>query len=708
MPSTLGVNNNQNQALDPKIKALASAILQKESNGNYKASGGSGEGGGYQFMPATWKSWAGKHLGNSNAEMSVENQNRVAYGQIKEWKDKGLNPAQIASKWNSGNENAYKNNHKGVNKYGVAYDTPKYVQDVSAIYQQKTQALQAPQAPQEPVMSTRQQEDIAATERYNPTFAPNTVNPSLAAEGAKTVANVPKSAWNFVKGAIDLVNPISTYKNIKEVIGGFKGLAGEAGGYGEAAKAFTSAIPGAAYELVPESTRGAVKAVGGYIKGDEEQIDTGLQQAHRAIVSDPVGQIAPYLMAGKYGAEKAGIGPKFDAAISKTAQVVTKPVSTLIGKAKGSAGGATKFAVGQATGLSPETIGQITKTPEAFTKASRAKIDRASLGKEVQSSLTKRAESLAETGAAYAPIRKSAVPIKVSKSWLESTIENATKLDLKYGIDDINYARGKFQAKGSSLLRDSADVRAVQHLYDLWKPVFEKGKITPNEFLNFRTDLTNLSKFERQVGKSKPVESVAKLTRNKFNKDYRSQLKGLAELDKEFGTQIGQLKDLSKGMIDKRGNLTDEAMNRIANASGKGKDILLSRLEETVPGITKKIKILEAVEDIQNASGIKVGTYTRGAAIGGGFVLGGPIQGIIAAILTSPELAVPLLRRYGLLKNSTAVRAVIQALRSGNEVPNRAAAGGNRKTPEIAEKPTAFTVKKVGDSKANKKSTSEK
>lgn len=137
---------------DPKIKALASAILTKESGGNYQAKGASGEFGAYQFMPGTWKAWAGKHLGDMNAEPTVENQNKVAYSQIKEWKDHGLTPAQIASKWNSGNENAYKQNHRGVNSLGVAYDTPKYAMDVSNIYRKKLAQYAPPQQPaiQEP------------------------------------------------------------------------------------------------------------------------------------------------------------------------------------------------------------------------------------------------------------------------------------------------------------------------------------------------------------------------------------------------------------------------------------------------------------------------------------------------------------------------------------------------------------------------------
>lgn len=119
--------------LDKKIIALAKAIRQHESGNNYQAKGGSGEFGAYQFMPATWKSWAKKYLGNSNAEMNRINQNKVAYYRIKEWKDQGLNPGQIAAAWNSGSPYNWENKI-GVNKFGVRYDVPKYVKSVYSIY----------------------------------------------------------------------------------------------------------------------------------------------------------------------------------------------------------------------------------------------------------------------------------------------------------------------------------------------------------------------------------------------------------------------------------------------------------------------------------------------------------------------------------------------------------------------------------------------
>lgn len=134
--------------LDPKVKALASAIRRTEtgtSTDPYNAKGASGESGAYQFMPDTWKGWSKEFLGHENAPMTVENQNKVAYERIKRWKDEGYNPAQIASLWNTGSKpNAYKEGFKGVNDQGVEYDVPAYVEKVSKNYREVIGGVSSP------------------------------------------------------------------------------------------------------------------------------------------------------------------------------------------------------------------------------------------------------------------------------------------------------------------------------------------------------------------------------------------------------------------------------------------------------------------------------------------------------------------------------------------------------------------------------------
>lgn len=127
------ISGNFNQVGGDTNKAtqIANAIKQVESQGNYNAKGGSGEFGAYQFMPGTWKQWAGEILGNPNAQPTPENQDRVAIAKVDSWVKQGYTPQQIALLWNSGTTTP----RKGVNKYGVEYDSGAYAKKVlKAIY----------------------------------------------------------------------------------------------------------------------------------------------------------------------------------------------------------------------------------------------------------------------------------------------------------------------------------------------------------------------------------------------------------------------------------------------------------------------------------------------------------------------------------------------------------------------------------------------
>lgn len=126
------------EALDPQVVALAKAIRDTESGGNFNAKGGSGEFGAYQFMPDTWKAYSSEFGINAPLESATkEQQNEVAYRKLKQWKDQGYNPGQIASMWNAGpgRPNAYIEGNSGVNQYGVRYDTKEYATKVAEAYQ---------------------------------------------------------------------------------------------------------------------------------------------------------------------------------------------------------------------------------------------------------------------------------------------------------------------------------------------------------------------------------------------------------------------------------------------------------------------------------------------------------------------------------------------------------------------------------------------
>lgn len=117
---------------------IANAIKTIESNGNYDASGASGEFGAYQFMPSTWDSWSKEYARANNFSLmpsglakTPENQDAVAMFKINQWLAQGLTPEQIAAKWNSGSEVGWENKI-GVNSKGVAYNVPAYVNKFSS------------------------------------------------------------------------------------------------------------------------------------------------------------------------------------------------------------------------------------------------------------------------------------------------------------------------------------------------------------------------------------------------------------------------------------------------------------------------------------------------------------------------------------------------------------------------------------------------
>lgn len=133
--------------LDPSIVALTKAIGHQESGGDYNKIGDNGHSlGAYQWNNPTPlakgqipKNFAGyaTDVGADGNDFSPTNQDRVAYKTVEKWGKEGLTPAQIASRWNSGNPNAYKTAKPGYNKeQGVSYDIGAYVNNVSKYYDQ--------------------------------------------------------------------------------------------------------------------------------------------------------------------------------------------------------------------------------------------------------------------------------------------------------------------------------------------------------------------------------------------------------------------------------------------------------------------------------------------------------------------------------------------------------------------------------------------
>ncbi len=708
------------QGLDPNAYILTKAIAMQEGggkilspdhpSGDFPNAAPGTAGGPYQFTPDTWKANAAEVLKDPNAPMTAENQNKVAYTKVKSWLDSGKTPAQVASMWNAGPgaPDAWKPGT--VQKNG---NTPLYAKNVQKYAEQLYSQSGAPQGGAQPAAQTDPNDplggksfsdlygapvgggaqggspaDQESAQATGAMFPANVGGDTAVTAPLKVLGNMPVSAVNFAKGALDMINPLSIASKLMQIPGAFKDAVDANGGdvmktLGEA----LGAAPGAAYQtIVPKSGQDL-------LKGDTEALQ-------RDITNDPVGSIAPFLIAGRAAAggidaytAKPGeaamadyvknlspetanqpipqptgtnLGGAIDTAASKIAAPITAPVRAFGNFASGVIPNTTRYAFGQMFGINPKSITTLADNPNVDMST----LTRGSLGETINSAIEDNRTSLSEAGGAYNDVRSSASPVQVATPDLQTIIGDNTGLELGKGE--------KWTTGPDATLRGAADVAKVQRLYDFWKPTFDSGKMTPAQFLNLRSDLGDIAKFDNGIGKSQPLDLAAKGMYADLNSTYRDGIDGLAEKDATYSEQRAALDRLQKGLVDKNGNLTDGALNKIANAAGKGKDQLLARLEELSPGITKQIQLVKMAEDFEAAGGEKVGTYRRatGTVLGmaGGYFAGGPmgaLAGVLAEmVINNPAVAEAIIRTYG--KSKPLMSAVGGQIRKAAAAINQA------------------------------------
>ena len=624
----------------PDIQALAltKALRQKESGGNYGAVGDVGTStGAYQYQKGTWNQFSKEVLGIDNAPMTPENQNAVTYGMVKKWKDAGLGPAQIAAKWNSGSETGWENKigTTTINGQQVPYNVPQYVSDVvghfKTIYPQEQQKYSTPQVQTQTTQPA--QDNSGALFPSSPTD-----NPLMA--GLKTLGNIPSSLFNFGKGVINSLNPIQIASNLAQIPGAFSDVVQQQGGVLPALGATAKELPGQTVKaLVPEAGRDLASAGFSAVTGSDRFGTTSqnLEAAQRAITNDPVGQIAPFLLAGKQVADATGYGQNFDNAITSTARPVIDTAKA-IGSVPGNVvGGIMKSASSHVLGLEPKSISNIISNPDAYSKLAQDQASRGGLANEFGSAVDQLEANLNEAGTAYNPIRAIDKPVAVPENFISNVFD-------KFGLKIDN---GTVVADTKSITRNTSDIRALQNFVDNWG---DKTTLTPAEYLNMRKDIAGIAKFGKEIGTNADAKLVGTELYAKANESIRPQIDGLKTLDEQYSPIRQQFDQIKKDFLQKdpSGGYTfkDGAINKIANALGTGKESLLNRMEQVLPGVAQKIEILKTVEDIQKAYGNKVGNYTRGI-LEGGAVLTGNLPAVVAAIITNPSIAVPLLRGLG-------------------------------------------------------------
>lgn len=495
-----------------------------------------------------------------------------------------------------------------------------------------------------PPLTGSQLLDQKSAEMYGASY-PSVTGEGPTVAGFKTAGNLPSSAFTFGKGMYDfakqaLLHPVDTTMGIGNAIEGSlsKGIDTLTG---------TKSFGLQGNEKAQDFADKGLPALAVYAK---ERYGS-MENLQRSVTNDPFGVATDILALASGGAGLVGKEAELARLISKTGQLVTKPTGAAVKGTVNLANKTTKFGVSQATGLAPETISNIVKNPADFSKEALQTANRETLGTAVKSAIDTRLKALSTTGEGYEAIRTSPDVVTIP----QNTITDLLK---KNGIELVD---GKVKTTSEAKMLSTADKTALQDFMGVFG---DEAKLSSNAFLNAREALSTLSKYDAaKTGNLTPLFRDLRATYDSFGK---AQIKGLTELDAKYAPEVKTLKQIKKDYLQKDGSFKDGAVNKIANLTGMGKEQVLGRLEQIVPGIEQRVKIVKAAEDIERASGLKVGTYAR-AGVGLFGATTGNIPAIIGAILASPEIAVKLLRAYGLSKSAMA--EVANVLRKmGNDV----------------------------------------
>lgn len=608
--------------LDPQVVALAKAIREHET-GNRPIQGGSGElASRYQFLPDTWKAGAQKYLGDANAPLTLENENKVAYSQIKEWKDKGYNPGQIAAAWNAGEGSLTGDRWKtmqGTNSYGVKYDVPKYVNSVYANYEKfKPQQIQQPAEKQKEnkgiLSSILSTPAGVATSAYNLVKSAPILARGVAQQltgdiaGANMSGRVAEAEMNRERNIPILGKTAPLYNTqdttgqmIKKTIGAGAELASYGIGGQAAANIVKGGLRGAAAKIGAGALEGAFGGA----------IGAGGQAAAQDKTAGEIGQAT--LSGAAFGGAIGGVGAGIPVVASALGKYVPQSV---------------KFALGKASGLDKSTLETGLKYTDELAAARKSGLTRETIGKKVEGAVDNIIKDVSETGRAYESIRNSGAVVEIPTNYWRDKLD-ALGVKIKNGVVD----------RKSSKVMTSADSKAINEFLQIYA---KEGQVSADDFLRTREALANVAKYD--AAKSTVSSNISKSLREGVNADFRQAIPGLEDLDAQYAPLKEMLREIRGKVVDKNGEVK---LSSVVNALKAGRTNQLKTLEKLSPGITKELEILSAIEDIAVAGEKnKIGAYAQSILFGGGFLAGGLPGAVVGLLASNPNLVMDVIQYY--------------------------------------------------------------
>lgn len=434
--------------------------------------------------------------------------------------------------------------------------------------------------------------------------------------GLNTLTNIPGSATRFGINAAQFLNPVANIKtigqNLQQLPGQVKGFMQDTKGHlGQGLADFATGTLGETGKaLVPKATQQLFTAEGNW----KDRLAT----AAKTVEQDPVGQIAPYLLAGKAIADKTGYGQQFDSAISKVASPITKP-ATALREAVGNTISAGKTKLLSFTSDTPE------KAMEQMLQNRQPVVQAIKEGVTPQQALT-------ETQGAVRNLRTT-----LSKDWQEGVDHIATEFQGK----DVNVPDIMNKLPLKKNLQTLSDEFGI-NLPDL-------DKMSVSEGIDVLKQMNELPKALQTMS---PKGAMLRSTKTAF-KDF---------LTSQYGEKGGSLDTLYKNYSSKKAVF--DAANDIVGAYKTGKPIAQGTAYNRLQNIfdENKSAYLQAITDLEQATGqdilsrVTASKFNRVAPkftqkVPGGLATSqGMLQNLIETIafpLTSPRIAGWLNRNLG-------------------------------------------------------------
>ena len=461
----------------------------------------------------------------------------------------------------------------------------------------------------------------------------------------KTLGNIPKSAYEFGKGIV--TSPLQAVKMSQQIgreLGTYAGETGE-NPWAIFFKSFKE-TPKSAYQvLVPDF----IKSL---ISGDTEN-------ATKRLAEDPVGQIAPIIMAMRMGAKASGKGVQFDNAMTNLSKVVTTPAKIAAQKTVSGVGNLASQALGVSTGAGKVPIQEafkagkqgLTKTP--FSEAMRGKVEPDSVVETALNALEQvKGTRSAQYKADFAKLPKN---VKVNLSDTNKALSNELskfRITIDKKTKQLDFSNSPIRNKPDAV----NDIKTVYEDITRWKDFTPEG-----------VDALKRG-FDPLYSPTSPVRSFVTTMRNSVKNAIVKQVSGYEKMTANYEKVSNLINEFRSGLSLGGRASTDTTLRKIISTMRQDNDFRLQLINQ--------LETLGKQELTQQAAGTQLnplaarGLVGRGAEIGAvTSVLGGLLSPkiLIGLLATSPRVVGEFVQALGY--GSAKTKAILNAINKlGKEI----------------------------------------